>query len=347
MRKTMEHHPVIGHLFVPRVKARIPHEGGGYIIATNRSGFRCAHDFVRRKPAHKRRVLLFGDSFTAGDGVSNGYRFGDHLEKAIGGLEVYNFGIPGTGTDQHYLAYREYARDIEHDLLVIAVFVENIRRVASRYRWAYTPEGDKRLYPKPYYTLERGRLQLGGVPVRKGALPDAEIEGVDAGHIAKFERFPRLKRVWRQLRDHPRVGGVLAEYRVMERLQRLTGYQPVPEWDDPTHPAVETTLAILEHWIREDGGPALIVPIPLHHHVLGFARPNYRDVLQKAATRSHAGFWDPLPDLLRYDAKLRADALHFRLDGHLTKRGHEVLAHHLAPVVERMLPRPHVDQALQ
>lgn len=347
MRKTIEHHPVIGHLFVPRVKARIPHEGGGYIIATNQAGFRCAHEFVRHKPAHVRRVLLFGDSFTAGDGVSNGYRFGDHLEKAIDGLQVYNFGIPGTGTDQHYLAYREYARDIEHDLLVIAIFVENIRRVASRYRWAYTPEGDKRLFPKPYYTLDGGVLRLGGVPVRRGALPEDEVARVDLEHIAKFERFPRLKQAWRRLRQHPRVGHLLEEYRVKERFQRLTGYQPLPEWDDPDHPAVRTTLAIVENWVREDGGPALIVPIPLHHHVIGFARPNYREVLQASAARCHAEFWDPLPDLLRYDAKVREDVLHFREDGHLTKRGHEVLAKHLAPVVQRILARNQVTRAFQ
>jgi carbamoyltransferase len=339
MRKTIEHHPVIGHIFVPRVKARIPHEGGGYLIATNRSGFRCAHEFVGRKAEGKRRVLLFGDSFTAGDGVSNGYRFGDHLEKAIDGLEVYNFGLPGTGTDQHYLAYREFAREVEHDLLVVAVFVENIRRVGSRYRWAFTPEGDKKLYAKPFYTLEGGELRLGGVPVPKGALPPSEIDGLDDGHIAKFERFPRLKQAWRRLREHPRVGKVLEDYRVKERLQRLTGYQPVPEWDDPDDPSVKTTVAILEHWLREDAGPALVVPIPLHHHVLGFAGPNYRDVLRKAARRSKADFWDPLPDLLAHDLEAREQEFYFPADGHLTKRGHEVLAEHLAPVVRRILGR--------
>jgi lysophospholipase L1-like esterase len=339
MRKTIEHHPVIGHLFVPRVKARIPHEGGGYLIATNRSGFRCPHEFVAPRAAGKRRVLLFGDSFTAGDGVSNGYRFGDHLEKLVPGLEVYNFGIPGTGTDQHYLAYREFAKELEHDLIIVAMFVENIRRVGSRYRWAFTPEGDKKLYPKPFYTLEGGALRLGGVPVPKGALPDDEVQAVDAEHIAKFERFPLLKQAWRRLKEHPRVEQVLTEYRVKERLQRLTGYQPVPEWDDPEHPAVKTTLAILEKWLREDGGPALVVPIPLHHHVLGFAGPNYRDVLRKAARRSRADFYDPLEDLLRYDAKAREHEFYFRADGHLTKRGHEVLAEHLAPVVRRILER--------
>jgi carbamoyltransferase len=339
MRKTIEHHPVVGHLFVPKVKARIPHEGGGYLIATNRSGFRCPHEFVGKKPAGGRRVLLFGDSFTAGDGVSNGYRFGDRLEQAIPGLQVYNFGIPGTGTDQHYLAWREYARELEHDLLVIAMFVENIRRVASRYRWAYTPEGDKKLYPKPYYTFEGGQLRLEGVPVPKGALPDEEAARVDERHIARFERFPRLKSAWRKLRDHPRVGEVLAEYRVKERLQKLTGYQPVPEWDDPEHPAVTTTLAILAQWLREHDGPALVVPIPLHHHVLGFAGANYSDVLRKAARRGKADFYDPLPDLLGHDARAREEEFYFRADGHLTKRGHEVLAEHLAPVVQRILDR--------
>ena len=41
-----------------------------------------------------------GDSFTAADGVSNRQRYSDLLEARLPGIEVYNFGLPGTGTDQ-------------------------------------------------------------------------------------------------------------------------------------------------------------------------------------------------------------------------------------------------------
>ena len=135
MLQMFEYHPKIGYRFVPGLKARMPHESGGYLMRVNQSGFRCDHEFVQAKSNTTRRILLFGDSFTAGDGVSNPKRYGDLLEKILDNVEVYNFGLPGTGTDQQYLAYQEFARTLEHNLLIIAVLVENIRRVAAHYSY--------------------------------------------------------------------------------------------------------------------------------------------------------------------------------------------------------------------
>ena len=99
------------------------HESGGYLVRVNDQGFRSEHEFVREKTPGTRRVLLFGDSFTAGDGVRNRDRYGDVLEELIPGLEVYNFGLPGSGTDQQYLIFREWADRFEHDLVIVAVLV--------------------------------------------------------------------------------------------------------------------------------------------------------------------------------------------------------------------------------
>ena len=50
------------------------------------------------KPQRRMRVLVFGDSFTAGDGVSNGSRYSDVLETLLPPpTEVHNFGLPGSG----------------------------------------------------------------------------------------------------------------------------------------------------------------------------------------------------------------------------------------------------------
>ena len=82
-RQVYEYHPVIGFRFIPDLKVRIPHEGGGYRVRTNDTGFRSDRPFCKDKTASGRRILLFGDSFTAGEGVSNGQRYGDFLEKII------------------------------------------------------------------------------------------------------------------------------------------------------------------------------------------------------------------------------------------------------------------------
>src|SRR3982751_5118059 len=94
------YHPIIGYTFIPNLKTRIEHEGGGYLLRTNSTGFRSEREFRKKKDAAKFRVLLFGDSFTAADGVSNRNRYSDILEALVPDVEVYNFALPGTGTDQ-------------------------------------------------------------------------------------------------------------------------------------------------------------------------------------------------------------------------------------------------------
>src|ERR1700755_2605937 len=105
-----EYHPVIGYRFIPGLKTRLEHEGGGYLVRTNDAGFRSEHEYTKAKTPGKFRILLFGDSFTAGDAVSNKHRYGDVLETLLPDIEVYNFGLSGSGTDQHYLIWREIAR---------------------------------------------------------------------------------------------------------------------------------------------------------------------------------------------------------------------------------------------
>ncbi len=181
-RQLFEYHPTIGYRFIPGLKTREPHEGGGFLLRTNQAGYRCRHEFVARKAPGRFRILLFGDSYTAGMGVCDSARYGDLLEDLVPGVEVFNFGLPGSGTDQQYLIFREDAAGLEHDLIVIAVMVENIRRVASRYRPYLTLEGEELTLAKPYYSLEPdGSLELHHVPVPKKALPpdSEEQEFVD------------------------------------------------------------------------------------------------------------------------------------------------------------------------
>ena len=51
---------------------------------------------------------------TAGDGVNNGKRYTDLLESRLEGAEVLNFGMPGSGPDQQYLAYQTFAHEIDY-----------------------------------------------------------------------------------------------------------------------------------------------------------------------------------------------------------------------------------------
>jgi lysophospholipase L1-like esterase len=340
MRQIYEYHPTIGFRFVPQTRARVPHEGGGYLVRTNASGFRCDRPFERRQAAGTRRILLFGDSFTAGEGVSNGQRYGDRLEQLVAGLEVYNFGLPATGLDQHYLVYREYAQDIEHDLLVIAVFVENIRRVGSRYRYFLNDQGERVLYAKPYYTLHDGQLELHGVPPAKQPVDPATLSEEERGHIAAVERFPRLKRLFHRLKRRQWFDDLAIKSGLRDRMLAITGYQPIKEYGDAANPAWLVMRALIDTWIRNHPKPVVLMPIPLHHYVYGLSSPrDYQARLRTAAEAAGAAFFDPLPALVKPPLEQRR-MYYFPGDGHLTKAGHEALAGAMAPFISALLAHP-------
>jgi carbamoyltransferase len=317
---------VIGYRFVPNLKARVPFDGGGYLTRTNDAGFRSERAFARARTNGMRRVLLFGDSYSAADGVSNPNRYSDLVEQSVANLEVYNFALPGTGTDQQYLVWRELAAGIEHDLVVIAIFVENIRRVAARYRVYFDDAGKKVVYAKPYYTLANGELALHHVPPQRQPVDVATLSAEDRAGVDEGGRFALLRQV------ATAIGA-------KEFLQRHTHYQPLPEYDSADVPAWQLMRAILAKWIGEIGASrALLMPLPLHHYVeeLADAAP-YQARFAELARDLGCALHDPLPDLLRYSAEERR-RFRFEKDPHPTPEGHRAIAASLQPVLERMLP---------
>jgi lysophospholipase L1-like esterase len=325
-RQLFEYHPVIGHRFIPNLKARVPHENGGYLVQTNDSGFRSNRPFAKERTPGYRRVLLFGDSCTAADGVSNAQRFSDLIEAAIPRLEVDNFGLPGTGTDQQYLVWREFAQGIEHDLVVIAPLVENVRRVLARYRPYFDEAGRERIYAKPYYTLEGDALRLHHVPPLRTPIDEQDLPPKERDWVDKGGRFQLLRRV---------VNALGAK----EAVQRVTGYQPVPEYDASDTPGWLLMRAILAQWVRAITTRVVIMPIPLYQHVEETSAASaYQERFRELAMELGCTLHDPLPDLLRYDTAQRR-RFRFQTDGHPSPEGHAALARSLAPVIERVLAR--------
>jgi lysophospholipase L1-like esterase len=324
MRQVYEYHPVVGYRFIPNFNARIPHEGGGDLLEANAAGFRSNRQFQRAATPGMQRVLVFGDSFTAGDAVANQQRYSDLLELILPDTEIYNFGLSSTGTDQQYLAWREFARDIEHDVVVIAVFVENVRRVVARFRPHRDAEGRERLYAKPYYTLEEGKLQLHQVPpaaegVELDQLTPEQQAAVDTGG-----RFARLR-------------GLVNKIGAKDAIQRMTRYQPLPAYDSPRHPDWLLMRAILAQWIGAIGAPVILMPIPLPQHLDQVCdAANYQARFAELAAELRCTLHDPLPDLLSY-ARDERRRFRWETDIHFTPAGHMALARSLAPVLERVL----------
>jgi len=147
-RMLVRYHPRIGHIYVPNLRARLWNETGGYFVVTNSAGFRSDFEFQNQKGSAP-RILMFGDSYTAGDNCSDPERYYDQLARKLG-AEVYNFGLSGSGTDQHLLLYREFARSMERDLIIICVQMDSIRRIQLSHRESIDRITRQRvLVPKP------------------------------------------------------------------------------------------------------------------------------------------------------------------------------------------------------
>lgn len=339
MRQLYEYHPVIGYRYIPNLKVRIPHEGGGYLMQVNGEGFRADRSYVpARTPGH-RRVLVFGDSFTAGDAVSNRQRYTELLESRLSSagaapVEFYNYGLSSTGTDQQYLIWQHFAQGVEHDMVMIVVFVENIRRVAAQFRPHHDEQGRERLYAKPYYRLEGGALQLCGVPARREPIDESELSAEQGAAVDHGGRFQALRKVVNALG-------------VRDVVQKITQYQPLPHYDSPSDPAWLLMRAILAQWVSAIGKPVLLVPLPLPQHLDQTCDASgYQARFSELALDTGCMLHDPLPDLLCMSAPERR-GLRWEQDIHFTPAGHEALASSLAPVLTEMLdalPEPQSAQ---
>jgi len=325
------HDPDIGHRYVPNLKARVPNELGGSYVTTNRQGFRSVSDFVEPKGTRP-RILFFGDSYTAGDLCSNEERFSDLVGSAFG-AEVYNFGLSGSGTDQQFLTFRKYAKNIKADLIVIAVLAENIERnvVASRLS-VERATGKKVMLPKPYFILEDGKLTLKGVPVPK-VRPEAE--GTEGDRFGSHRRDPRLKFAYQAVdfyRNDPRakkarhvLDPLFGKLRPL--ALKAAGFQPFPAYKSETSEGWQLQNAILREWCSEIGDtPVLIVPLPTYHNIKDDVPAIYQSFFAALADpkqgRHVADVTTPLLKMPRPE-RLR---IAFKEDVHFSPFGHEVVA---------------------
>ncbi len=324
-RNLFRHDPVIGYRFVAGLKGRVRHEGGGYLVRCNAQGFRSDHDFSKTSKSGTSRILVFGDSNTAGDGVSNGKRFSDVLEQQIDGVETLNFGLPSSGADQQYLAWQEVGQHIEHDLLMLCPMVDNIRRNLQDARVIHSSmSGDLALLPKPYYTLSDTALELHNTPVPKGHRtyeatfdePEDDAAGLRAVARNAMEKadkqFPGLRN-WSQ------------------RMRRLA----LPEaYNDADSEGWQLMAAILRQWVSEAKTPVILAPIPMFEHIFGNLQSKpYRTRFQELADETGAVFVDILPQLKDEALSVR-QGYRFATDEHPTVAGHARIAELMRPAVE-------------
>jgi hypothetical protein len=319
----IRYHPRTGFTFMPSVKSRVPWETGGFLLRTNAAGFRSDHEFVPQRTPGVFRAIVFGDSQTAGDGVVNSQRYSDVVTTLVPNLEFYNYALPGSSTDQHYLTYQECA-NVDHDLVVIGMDVENIGQIANRFRPYKDAEGNEVIYAKPFFTLEQDQLVLGHFPVPKEGMTRATVPPDEARYVDWGVPFPAVRNVVKKLG-------------MRDLMQKITRFQPIPDYEDPNSPKWRLLSTILKSWIRESKTPVLILLLPMWPFIEESADPSsYLARFRELAEETGCYLHDPLPDLLKYPAAERR-AFRFKIDPHYTAAAHKALAASLAPVMERII----------
>lgn len=339
----MKYHPRIGYHYIPSAKLRMQWGNGGYLVRTNAAGFRSDTEFVQERKPGTFRAIAFGDSQTAGDGVINAQRYTDVLEKAIPNFELFNYSISGTGPDQQFLAYQEHA-GIEHDLLIIPLYVENIRRVTSRVVMSRDVSGEQSFRLKPYYQVENDELVLHNVPVPKQVfteetLPEDLIPYCYPRDAMKKDQGSLGKQITKNVSSLLRQAVPLAGLRmaVKKAAMRLDKFRPVPDFDSADDPGWLVLRRILEAWIKASRTPVLVIPLP---HYYFFDAPDdaagYQARFRELANATRCHLYDPLPDLLKRSAEDRA-AFWSDSSGHISVRGGQILADTFAPVIQKVM----------
>lgn len=255
----VEHDPVVGYRYVAGTRRTLPRPGGGeYEIVINADGIRSDREFSAEVPKGRFRILVFGDSYAAGQFVSNQNRFTELLERRNPAWEVINFALEGTGTDQQLLLYEQVADRFEHQLVILFPFLQNIRRNLVEARAAFDPEtGLKVLRPKPRFELIDGELHLRNSPVPAEAPPaeGAAVGPADPGFTSD-ERQGVLHQMKASL-SRSSLGRSLKSW-----VYAVKPWEPFPEYRDPQSAGWTLMEAILGRFgERVSPRPFVIVPL--------------------------------------------------------------------------------------
>jgi lysophospholipase L1-like esterase len=92
-------------------------------LRTNHLGFR-EREIAPKNPA-RYRIAIVGDSLTWGQGLEEGERFSNLLERSLGArYEVLNFGIPGNNLPEH-LQVLEQALGVSPDFVLLELYIND------------------------------------------------------------------------------------------------------------------------------------------------------------------------------------------------------------------------------
>ncbi len=338
-RMTMKYDPDISHIYVPNINARIPNENGGYFIKTNSSGFRSNFNYLLKKNS-KPRVLIFGDSNTAGDGVSNEERFSEIIGETLNS-ESYNYGLSATGPDQQLLLYQKFAKNVENDLVILFLTVHNIERIKAKYWQSFERTTGKFVWvPKPYFTFkDKGHLKLNHVPVPMVRMENNNENGKEYiapftdgnKYLDQFNEYSTLRSIIKPITSSLNIG-------IKKKLSKIKKFQPHPDYDNGNSKGWKLMEALIKEF-RDKVEPSklLIVPLPTPNYLLDQINPSFINRFNTLKTERHINVFDITSKFMSLD-KDEIVKLFFKKDSHYSAYGHYKIAEYVSHyIVEEKL----------
>lgn len=334
-----------GGLFVPYepgIRAELLQDEFRNTYAINSLGFRDRLDRTRDRTPGKNRVVILGDSFSAGWGVELSETYGFLLEDELG-VEFVNTARNGGSPLKYLPQARHFIDELRPDLLLVQLFDNDLN--------------DNMVDREDFGVGDDGRM---------GALPPRFRPADDSPPSAsRFLRELRLRRTLKsfsaRLRGRaPSVSrfvepGSFPERKVLTRAEVLAkfplDFSPDRPWRDdfsfydPTQVAIWETPARVHRGLlsqllqecRDAGVPVLLLYIPYYQVFLGPTPPAnpHLSLLQEVCSEHDVPLIDATPLL---GAAADPLLLHHAYDGHLNAAGHAQLASSLAPRLRSAFP---------
>jgi len=325
----------IGHRFVPNLKARMRYQNDGYFIVTDDDGFRNGSLETQHPRSGEVGIVALGDSFTAGDGVSNEHRFTDLVAEMMD-VQVTNLALPGTGVDQQLLSYEKFGLKNDHEVVLVCPYLADMsRNMVPGRQGMDRSTGDLINIPKPYFTLTKGQLELHNVPVPKERnIPvksdDYSRETVEGPSTSLRQKLKKdlpdaILDPLKKIRSAKRKFEAFTSYQVLSK-------QTIKEYDSEDSEEWLLMRALLEETIKKAGNrKVILMPIPLKSHILHQEKPLYIDRFKELALNSDVVLVD-IVDELKQQAKEGVEL--FLPCDHFSKDGHQAVAKVIA---EKML----------
>ena len=293
-------------------------------VHVNARGLRATREYA--EPASgTRRVVACGESFTFCEEVADAEAWPAQLEALAPGLEVWNYGVGGYGTDQALLRVAREARGPAEALLV-GLMLENIGRNVNRYRPLWYPRAQPAA--KPRYVLGGNGLTFVAQPFLTRA---------------EFVAAVRSEEVFARLAEHEYWSAAyVPDWLTWSACARLlAGRRAYAEralehlWTDVDGEPFRTTLALLEAFrgpAQELGGARLLVLVfPTRDDLAALLEdgPRYWSTLFVALEARGIAFLDLSAPLVEA-ASAESSVGELYSASHFSPRGNEIVARAIA-----------------